>query len=159
AKRQILCILEDAQWIDPSTQELLDLLVARIEKARILLVVTHRRGYQMGSPGNLSGVSLTPPHRRDNPGMVALTVGGRTNSTAAMNRIIDETDAIPLFIEELARGVIESGRAGPLDANAPHTNLPASWSVPESLRDSLAARLERVPKARNVAQTAAVIGR
>ena len=159
AKRQILCILEDAQWIDPSTQELLDLLVARIEKARILLVVTHRREYQVRSLGNVSGLTLTRLKRRDTAEMVRLTFGDRTISTAAMNRIIDETDAIPLFIEELARGVIESGRAGPLDANAPHTNLPASWSVPESLRDSLAARLERVPKARNVAQTAAVIGR
>ncbi len=159
AKRPILCLLEDAQWIDPSTQELLDLLVGRIEKARILLVVTYRPEYQVRSLSNVSGLTLTRLKRRDTAEMVRLMFGESTVSTAAMNRIIDETDSIPLFVEELARGVIESGRVGPLDENAPHVDLPASWSVPDSLRDSLAARLDRVPTARNVAQTAAVIGR
>jgi tetratricopeptide (TPR) repeat protein len=159
AKRPILCLLEDAQWIDPSTQELLDLVVGRIEKARILLVVTHRPEHQVPSRGNVSGLTLTRLKRRDTAEMVRLTLGDHKVSTAVMNRIIDETDAIPLFVEELARGIIESGRVGAVDANDPDFHLPASWSVPESLRDSLAARLDRAPMARNVAQTAAVIGR
>ena len=75
-----------------------------------------------------------------------------------MQRIIDESDSIPLFVEELARGVVESAGA----ASAAHTSEPgspaASWSVPDSLRDSLMARLDRAPQARSVAQMAAVVG-
>jgi tetratricopeptide (TPR) repeat protein len=73
-----------------------------------------------------------------------------------MNRIVDESDSIPLFVEELARGALESGGIKERGAN----NQPsASWLVPASLRDSLVARLDRAPQGRSVAQMAAVIGR
>jgi len=154
-KRPIYCLFEDIQWIDPSTQELLDLMVSQIDKSRILLVATHRPEYQPQSHGNVRGLTVNRLKRRDAVEMTRLALGDRTISTGAVARIIDESDSIPLFVEELALGAVDSESA----SSRRRTDSGASWSVPESLRDSLAARLDRVPAARNVAQAAAVIGR
>jgi tetratricopeptide (TPR) repeat protein len=159
AKRPLFCVLEDAHWIDPSTQELLDLLVAQIEKGRILLIVTHRTEYRMsfGVRANVSGLTVTRLGRRELAHMAELAIGDKPIATAVMERIIEESDSIPLFVEELVRG-IESGAIADRDFLVQRTKT-ASDFVPDSLRDSLMARLDRAPQARNVAQVAAVIGR
>lgn len=161
ANGPVFCLLEDAQWIDPSTQELLDLVVGQIEKARILLVVTHRPEYQLrsGIHGNVSGLTISRLGRRDVAEMAQLALRDQLVSTAVVKRIIDESDSIPLFVEELARGVIGSRGVNANGLNEQHTAPSASWVVPDSLRDSLVARLDRAPQARNVAQIAAVVGR
>jgi predicted ATPase len=87
--------------------------------------------------------------------MARFLLGDRTISVEAIDAIIDESDSIPLFVEELALGAVDSDGT----SYHPRKDSVTSWSVPESLRDSLAARLDRAPKARNVAQAAAVIGR
>jgi class 3 adenylate cyclase/predicted ATPase len=157
----IFCLLEDAQWIDPSTQELLDLVVDQIEEARILLVVTHRPEYHLhsGSYGNVSGLTISRLGRHDVAELAQLALRNQPVSTAVVERIIDESDSIPLFVEELARGVIGSNGVNPNGSTDQHTLPPASWVVPDSLRDSLVARLDRAPQGRNVAQIAAVLGR
>ncbi|HEY1364187.1 MAG TPA: AAA family ATPase, partial [Xanthobacteraceae bacterium] len=152
AKRPVLCVIEDAQWIDPSTQELLDLAADRIEEARILLLVTHRPEYS-GVRGNVSGLSVTRLGRRDLAEMARLALRDQTVSPVVMKRIIEDSDSIPLFVEELARGAIDG--AG-MDNSRPAASASL---VPDSLRDSLVARLDRAPQARNVAEMAAVIGR
>jgi class 3 adenylate cyclase/tetratricopeptide (TPR) repeat protein len=157
AKKPVLCVVEDAQWIDPSTQELVDLVAGQIERARVLLVVTHRPGY-LGIRGHVSGLSVTRLGRRDLAEMARLALREQTVSIAVMKRIIDDSDSIPLFVEELARA-IASGGINERDMNEPRAQSSASWLVPESLRDSLVARLDRAPQARSVAQMAAVIGR
>jgi class 3 adenylate cyclase/tetratricopeptide (TPR) repeat protein len=157
AKRPVLCVIEDAQWIDPSTQELLDLAAGQIEEARILLVVTHRPEYS-GVRGNVSGLSVTRLGRRDLAEMARLALRDQTVSSAVMKRIIEDSDSIPLFVEELARGAIEAGGIDEPGMDNSRTASSASL-VPDSLRDSLVARLDRAPQARNVAQMAAVIGR
>jgi class 3 adenylate cyclase len=161
AKRPVFCLLEDAQWIDPSTQELLDLVPSQLEKARALLVVTHRPEYQWrsGMGGNVSGLTVARLGHRDVTTMTQLALHGQVVSTAVMERIINESDAIPLFVEELARGIIGRGDNNKHGMNSQRTEPLASWLVPDSLRDSLVARLDRAPQARNVVQAAAVMGR
>ena len=157
----VFCLFEDAQWIDPSTQELLDLLVSKIREARILLIVTHRPENQQrsGVNGNVTALSLSRLRRSDVLEMAQLALRTYAVSIGVVQRVIDESDSIPLFIEELARGVIESGGVSER-VTYDQRNVPsASWSVPDSLRDSLMARLDRAPQARSVAQIAAVVGR
>lgn len=153
-------LLEDAQWIDPSTQELLDLLVDQIGKARILLIVTHRPDYhpRPGARGNVSALTIARLGRRDAAEMTRLALRERKVSPAVLNRIVEESDSIPLFVEELARGVVDS-RVADAPEDVQGAQPTASWSVPDSLRDSLMARLDRAPQARSVAQMAAVVGR
>jgi class 3 adenylate cyclase/tetratricopeptide (TPR) repeat protein len=160
ANKPVFCLLEDAQWIDPSTQELLELAARRIEKAPILLVVTHRPEYQLrgGMQANVSGVTITRLGRRDVTEMAVLALREQTVPAAVMKRIIDDCDSIPLFIEELARGAVQSGGFHEREVNDSSVE-PAPSLVPDSLRDSLVARLDRAPQARTVAQMAAVIGR
>ena len=159
AKHPLFLVLEDAHWIDPSTQELLDLLVGQIEKGRILLLVTHRPEYQLsfGVRANVSSLTVTRLGRRELAHMAELALGDKPISTAVMGRIIEESDSIPLFVEELIRGIELGGITG-RDLLAQDTK-PTSDFVPESLRNSLMARLDRAPQARNVAQVAAVFGR
>jgi class 3 adenylate cyclase/tetratricopeptide (TPR) repeat protein len=159
-KRPIFCVLEDAHWIDPSTQELLDLLIGQIQKGRILLVVTHRPEYQLSSNAraNASGLNISRLGRRDLTSMAQFALRGKSLSTSVMRRIIEESDSVPLFVEELVRGAIELDGINKSDLpNQPGSSAP--HLVPISLRDSLMARLDRAPQARNVAQVAAVIGR
>jgi class 3 adenylate cyclase/tetratricopeptide (TPR) repeat protein len=161
ARRPVFCLLEDAQWIDPSTQELLDLLVRGIGTARVFLIVTHRLEYhpRSGVHGNVTALTISRLRRRDAAEMALLALREQTVSDAVMERIIDKSDSIPLFVEELARSVIESGGISGRDAYHGPAAPTASWSVPDSLRDSLAARLDRAPQARTLAQMAAVVGR
>jgi class 3 adenylate cyclase/predicted ATPase len=161
ANRPVFCLLEDAQWIDPSTQELLDLVVSQIQEARILLVVTLRPEYQLNSAahGNVSGLAISRLGRREVAEMVQLALRHQPASSVVVNRIIEESDSIPLFVEELARGLIGPDHVRANGLANQHTAPSASWRVPELLRDSLVARLDRAPQARNVAQIAAVLGR
>src|SRR5262249_33429353 len=154
----LLCVIEDAQWIDPSTQEFLELLISRMEKARVLLVVSHRPEYQWHSEvhGYVSGLTMARLARRDANLMARLALRDQSVSPAAMRRIIEDSDSIPLFVEELARGATESAVGSDPDKSAPRIESDITL-VPDSLRDSLEARLDRVPQARSVAQIAAVI--
>jgi class 3 adenylate cyclase/tetratricopeptide (TPR) repeat protein len=159
AKSPVFCLLEDAQWIDPSTQELLDLVIGRIEKVPILLIVTHRPEYQMNSGvrGNVSALTMSRLGRREVAEMAQLLLHEQT--ATVMKRIIDDSDSIPLFVEELAHGVIDSREIAEHEIGTHRAGPSDSWSVPDSLRDTLVARLDRAPQARNVAQIAAVMGR
>jgi len=160
ARRPVFCLVEDAQWIDPSTQELLDLLLDRIGRARLLLVVTHRPENQprAGRHSNVSALNLSRLRRSDVAEMAQLALREHAVSTGVLQRVIDESDSIPLFIEELARGIVESAGSPERAADDSRPSA-ASWSVPETLRDSLMARLDRAPQARSAAQIAAVVGR
>jgi class 3 adenylate cyclase/tetratricopeptide (TPR) repeat protein len=159
--RPVLCVLEDAHWIDPSTQELLDLAVGQVANGRILLVVTHRPEYQLAPDiqGNVTVLTITRLGRRDVALMTRLAFRGHVVSSAVTKKVIEESDSIPLFVEELARGAIESGNSDRTELTHQLAEPHAPGLVPDSLRDALVARLDRAPQARNVAQLAAVIGR
>jgi class 3 adenylate cyclase/predicted ATPase len=159
-REPVFCLLEDAQWVDPSTQEVLDLLLRQIGRARILVLVTHRPEYHPRSEayGNVSALTIPRLGRRDIAELAHLALRKQAVYMGVISRIIDESDSIPLFVEELARGVLESGAFDELGSPAERFDPPTS-AVPDSLRDALVARLDRAPQARSVAQMAAVIGR
>jgi class 3 adenylate cyclase/tetratricopeptide (TPR) repeat protein len=162
ARGPVFCVLEDAQWIDPSANELLDLVAGQIEKANVLLIVTHRPEWQSSSRiyGNASKLTLSRLNRDEAAELTHLVLRHQAVSPLLLERVVNESDAIPLFVEELARGVmVERGGSIRHAADDPNAESSASWSVPESLRDSLVARLDRAPQARSVAQMAAVVGR
>lgn len=160
-RRPVFCLLEDAQWIDPSTQELLDLLVRQVGKARILLIVTHRPEYheRAGVHSNVTALTISRLRRRDVAELAQRALRNQSVSKAVVETIIDKSDSIPLFIEELARSVIDAGGMNEHRSYDDSSGQPGAWAVPDSLRDSLVARLDRAPKARSLAQIAAVVGR
>ncbi|MFM9883798.1 MAG: AAA family ATPase [Burkholderiales bacterium] len=158
----VFCLIEDAQWIDPSTQELLDRLAGRIDHARILFVVTHRPDYQphVRDHGNVSTLAIARLARRDMAELARLALHHQADSNGLLAKILNDSDAIPLYIEELARGAIESaGQTAHRVITHDPTPSPSISIVPDVLRDSLMARLDRVPQGRRVAEVASVMGR
>lgn len=155
------CVVEDVQWIDASSQELLDRVVERISGMRFFLVITHRPEYKpnLAISGSATALTISRLARRDATELARLVLHEELALDSIVEKIVERSDAIPLYVEELARGAVESrgrnhsSQPGTSDASA------AARAVPESLRDSLVSRLDRVPKGRQIAQVAAVIGR
>jgi class 3 adenylate cyclase/tetratricopeptide (TPR) repeat protein len=147
-QRPLLLVLEDAHWADPSTRDLIDMVIERLPHLHCLLVVTHRPEFVPPWAGG-SGVTsllLARLSQAQSAELVQLIPGGKTLSPKLVTRIVARTDGVPLFVEELTRAVVEGGR----DEAAP--------SIPASLQASLTARLDRHPLARQAAQLGAVIG-
>jgi predicted ATPase len=149
----VLMLFEDAQWSDPSSLELLDMLTDRLAELPILLVVSFRAEFAapwIGRAG-ASLIALSRLNRRHSEMLAAQVPTDRTLSRQLLERIVTQTDGVPLFIEELTKAVLETS-ADPSAATLP-------LAVPGTLQASLMARLDRLPSARQVAQIGAVIGR
>ena len=142
----MLMLVEDAHWIDPTTQELLDATALMIVDHPVLLVIAHRPEWQASLRGapNVTPLMLNRLGRARTYELVR-AAGGDGLSAAVVDEIVTRTDGIPLFVEELTKTVIEAG-----DVEA---------EVPETLQASLLARLDRLGPARHVIQVGAVIGR
>lgn len=160
AKRPVLCIVEDEQWIDPSTRELLDLVIDRIGLVRILLIVTRRTEsvHQSLGSGNVSALTISRLTRRETTDLVHQSLRDPAVPNSTVRDIVIKSEGIPLFAEELARGVDESEEYSK-DPTAVGRHAISAGKVPAVLHGTLMMRLDRAPEARNVAQRAAVIGR
>ena len=143
-----LLVLEDAHWVDATTLELMTQLADSIGSARLLAVVTARPDFTAPWQTRPHSTLLTLSRlgRADCARLVAGVAASQDLSAETVAAILDKTDGIPLFAEELTRSMVES--AGE-----------AAATVPATLKDSLMARLDRLGAAREVAQIAAVVGR
>jgi class 3 adenylate cyclase/predicted ATPase len=162
ARRQpVVMVFEDSHWIDPTSRELLDLTVERIRNLRVLLIVTFRPGFQppwTGQP-QVTTLALNRLDRRDRTFLVKQIAGGKALPDEVVGQIVDRTDGVPLFVEELTKSVLESGvLREEADRYVLDRALPP-FAIPMSLHDSLMARLDRLASVRAVAQTGAAIGR
>jgi class 3 adenylate cyclase len=145
AKREpVLMLVEDAHWCDPTTLELINIVIDRIDRERIMLLVTSRPENQPVFPA-LPHITHLTLNRLGRSGVkeIVARLGGDRLPPSAIAAIIERTDGVPLFVEELTKALIESGEI----------------SVPASLHDTLMARLDRLPEVKEVAQIASVIGR
>jgi predicted ATPase len=157
----VLMIFEDLHWIDPTSRELLDLVLARIDRLRILLVATFRPEFEppwVGQP-HVTVMSLNRLGRSDGATMVQQLAGNvALLPQDVIAEIVERTDGVPLFVEEMTKAVLEAGaeRGRETAASVPA----ASLGVPATLQASLMARLDRLgPAAKRVAQIGAAIGR
>jgi class 3 adenylate cyclase/predicted ATPase len=157
----VLMVFEDAHWIDPSSRELLDLTVEHVRSLPVLLIVTFRPDFQppwTGQP-QVTMLALNRLGRRDRAVLVEQIAGGRTLPDEVVAQIVDRTDGVPLFVEELTRSVLESGLLREqVDRYVLDRALPP-FAIPTSLHDSLMSRLDRMASVRLVAQIGAAIGR
>lgn len=159
-RHPIMIVFEDAQWIDPSSRELLDRTVERLARLPVLLMITFRPEFQSAWTGK-SHVSAMVLNRLDQSAGAALIrsmTGNRTLPSEIVNEIAERTDGVPLFVEELTKAVLEAGADGVARAvsAAPLPGL----AVPPTLYASLMARLDHIgPVAKEVAQVGAAIGR
>jgi predicted ATPase/class 3 adenylate cyclase len=161
ARRQpVLMVFEDAHWSDASSRELLDLTVARTAGWPVLLLITFRPEFDppwVGQP-HVTVLTLSRLDRRDGAALVRSVLGDNAVASDLVEEIVERTDGVPLFIEELTKAVLEAGETGAEAALA--TTPSGGLSVPPTLHASLMARLDRLgPAEKEVAQVGAAIGR
>ncbi len=156
-KGPICLVIEDLQWIDPSTRELLQRIIVEAEHTPLLLLITLRSEHAPPhDPGfavheiALKGLSA------DSTRAMILNACGPTAVASEMVQLLTEkADGVPLFIEESARMVMDLG----VQAHSQDAALAARFSVPTTIQDLLMARLDRLASAKQVAQVGATIGR
>ena len=162
AKRQpVLMIYEDVHWMDATTQETLDLLVPRLRDLPVLLLITYRPEYtpRWSDQAHVTILGLNRLGRRQGVELATRIAAGKSLPQEVLEQILNHTDGIPLFIEELTKSVLESKLLRETDdCYVLDTPLPA-LAIPTTLRDSLIARLDRLAPVREVAQIGACIGR
>ena len=161
AQGPVLIVFEDAQWIDPTSLDLLDRTVAHIAKLPVLMVVTFRPEFQptwVGQP-HVMMLPLSRLGRGDSARMLSRLTNGKALPDAVAQHVLAHTDGVPLFIEELTSMLLESGflrETG--DCYALDGPLPP-LAIPTTLQASLVARLDRLSSVKDVAQIGAAIGR
>jgi class 3 adenylate cyclase/predicted ATPase len=161
AQQPVLFVMEDLQWVDPTTIELLSLIIERAPAARIMMLLTYRPDFEppWAPLAHLEAITLgrLPPDEAAE--LTSEVAGGKTLPVDVMSQVIAKTDGVPLFIEELTKMLLESGllieRAGRYELTGP---LPA-LAIPNTLHDSLTARLDRLSPVKSLAQLAATLGR
>jgi class 3 adenylate cyclase/tetratricopeptide (TPR) repeat protein len=155
----VLLILEDAHWIDPTTQELLDRLIAEISRHRILLLLTARPAYTHFSDSTAEQMTINRLTHEQIGSLVDDMSRGKSLPVELLARIAEKSDGVPLYVEEITKTVLESGQLTETDSGYEVESRFDQISIPSSLQDSLMARLDRMQPIKVVAQTAACIGR
>jgi len=157
----VVLLVEDIHWIDPSSLETLDALVERAQDLSLLIVMTYRPEFTPPwvGYGHVTAHSLNRLGRGDGRAIADRVARGKTLPDEVLDRILEQTDGIPLFVEELTKTVLE---AGFLEEEADRYVLTGplpELAIPATLQDSLMARLDRLAPVKRVIQAAACIGR
>ena len=161
SRRPVLLVVEDLHWIDPSTDELIGVLIDRLKQLPVLLLLTARPEFQShwDNKTQLVYMPLVPLERSDSIAMIELLCANKNIPQPTVHQIADKTDGLPLFIEDLTRDMLELAALQRADAAASKPGTRSSFAIPATLTDSLMARLDRLGPAKRVAQIGAVIGR
>jgi len=160
-QQPVLAVWEDLHWADPSTLELLELLLDHVPTARLLLVLTSRPGFRppWASRSYVTQLTLTRLPRHQSEEMVLRVTGGKPMPAEVLAQVVAKTDGIPLFVEELVKTILE---ADLVQEEADHYVLRGPLpplAIPATLHDALMARLDRLAVVKDVAQLSAVLGR
>jgi predicted ATPase len=160
-REPVLMIYEDLQWSDPTTRESLDLLIQHVPRLRLLLLITFRPEFSpqwVGGPlVTLVTLNRLPPRQRAE--IIAHVTGGKRLPKEIAEQIVERTDGVPLFIEELTKSVVESGLVTEAGDHYAMAAPIKALAIPTSLHASLLARLDRLAPTREVARIGAALGR
>jgi predicted ATPase len=159
-QRPALMIFEDAHWVDPTSLEALGRGIDRIKSAGVLLIITHRPEFEapwLGRP-YVTSLNLNRLGECEIAAMIDRVTGNKALPESIRQDIVERTDGIPLFVEEMTKAVLEAEAEGKVESAVATIPSP-SIGVPASLHASLMARLDRLGPAKEVAQIGSAIGR
>jgi TOMM system kinase/cyclase fusion protein len=156
----LILLVEDLHWSDPSTRELLAKIATASSASPLLVLMTARPEFVPSwSPSSVTSVVLSRLARSQTEQLVSEVTQGASLPKAILDRVVDRTDGVPLFIEEVVWALVGSDalvvRQGRYELTRPLSDV----TVPTTLRASLTARLDRIGRAKHTAQLASVIGR
>lgn len=161
ARRPQLVIFEDLQWIDPTSQEFLELLIDQVATRSILLLATCRPEFPAPwrDRSHVTSVSLGRLNRRRTEDFVRAILDGKALPEPVLTQIVAKTGGVPLFVEELTKAVLDSGlMRAESDGYVLNGPLPQR-AIPATIHDSLMARLDQLAMPKEIAQVGSVIGR
>ena len=161
AQQPLLFIMEDLHWVDPTTLELLSLLVDQGPTVHMLVLLTCRPDFRPPWTGraHLTQVTLTRLPRRQAAELTARVAHGKALPPAVVEQVVAKTDGVPLFVEELTKMVLESGLLQEQEERYELTGPLPPLAIPTTLHDSLMARLDRLATIKGLAQLGATLGR
>jgi predicted ATPase len=156
ARGPMLIVVEDAQWIDPTSLELLRRLMDRLAELSVLMIVTTRSGsiFREVDPKSMTRIELAPLSEAAAAMLVGHMAGPADLTREQVRHIVDRAEGNPFFLEELTRTVLAS-------ATADNADQRSEWAaeIPRTLSDMLTARLDQSGRGKEVAQIASAIGR
>ena len=154
-------LFEDAHWADPTTLEVLDLLIDQMKTVPLLVVLTHRPDFQSrwSAQGHVGALNLSKLTRVQSAAMVSSLAGGKAMPAALLEQILTRTDGVPLFVEELTKSILESGELKQAGDHYEYGGSAHAVTIPATLRDSLMARLDQFMPVKEITQIGAAIGR
>ncbi len=157
SSRPVLMIVEDAHWVDPTSLEAFGQAVGQIANLPVLLIMTFRSEFEPPWIGrsHITALTINRLVERDVRAMIDNVIGNKPLSLEVRQDIMERTDGVPLFVEEITRAVLEAENEGAAQTIVPSPAL----AVPASLHGSLMARLDRVGQAKEIAQIGAALGR
>ena len=161
AQQPLLFVVEDLHWVDPTTLELLSLLVDQGPTARILALFTFRPDFSPPWTGrsHLTQVTLPRLPHRQAAAMTDWVAHGKVLPAEVVEQVVAKTDGVPLFVEELTKMVLESGLLQEREERYELTGPLPPLAIPATLHDSLMARLDRLATVKGLAQLGATLGR
>jgi predicted ATPase len=160
-RQPVLFIVEDLHWTDPSTLELLHVFIDQLSTTPIYTLLTYRPEFEApwGNHSYCTQITLTRLSGDEVAQMVTRVTGGKSLPGEIIQQLVDKTDGVPLYIEEMTKAVLESGVLKELDGQYEFAGPLSSLAIPSTLQDSLMARLDRLMAGKMIAQLGAVIGR
>ncbi|MGE4090306.1 MAG: AAA family ATPase [Candidatus Binatia bacterium] len=160
-KHPSVVLFEDAHWADPTSLEVLDLLIDRVRTTPLLFVLTHRPEFpsRWSRHDHVTAMNLSKLTRAQSRAIVTKLTNGKALPAELLGQILAKTDGVPLFVEELTKAILESGALTEASEYYEYSGNAHSITVPATLRDSLMARLDRLGAAKEIAQIGAAIGR
>jgi class 3 adenylate cyclase len=161
ARQPVLFIVEDLHWTDPTTLELLHLLIEQTPTASMLVLLTCRPHFQpvWQHRSYLTEMALNHLSHAQVAQIVHSMTAGKTLPPEVLAQINEKTDGVPLFVEEITKAILESGQLTARDGHYTLVGSLSTLTIPATLHDSLMARLDRLVTAKGVAQLGATIGR
>ena len=145
-------LFEDVHWADPTTLEFLTLTIERLQSLPILLVITFRPDYQppwTGQP-HVTMLTLNRLSQRERATLVDHITGGKKLPPGLLDQIVERTDGVPLFVEELTKAVLESEQLHDAGDRYVLDQPTQALAIPTTLQASLMARVDRLGSAREV---------
>lgn len=160
-RQPVLFVMEDLQWADPSTLELLGLIMDQVPAVPFLMLVTSRPEFEptWGRRSYVTEVNLSRLGAEDTVDMLSRITGGKALPPEVVEQVVAKTDGVPLFVEELLKTVLDSDMVEEIDGRYELTRPLPALGIPSTLHASLMARLDRLAAVRDVLQLAATVGR
>ena len=148
--RPLLFVFEDAHWIDSTSLELLERVTERVRRLPVLMIVTYRPEFEPPWTGEsqVTSLRLSRLGSRESSTLIKRVAGGKPLPVAILDRVIERTDGIPLFIEELTKSLLEGDLLAEQDGQLVLAGPMPALAIPSSLQDSLMARLDRLASSR-----------